>query len=260
MKTDLARMTWKEAAEAIPAAPVALLPVGSLEQNGPQCPLGTDTTVAEYFARRVAGATGSLALPAIGYGCSQAFEGFAGTIALAPETLARVVADVLRGARRQGLTHVLVVNNHGPNESAIEGAIREVRAAAGGRFAIVWPSQVLQQMASAAPPPGFAEARGHGGEPTTSVMLAIDPEAMRMDLAVPDRPRDLGAFQVEASMRARFGRYPLNLCVDIDQVSATGVTGDPRAASAAVGAPLLEALVAWGVELVREFRKLDAVP
>jgi creatinine amidohydrolase len=260
VKADLAGMTWVEAAEALPARPVALLPVGSLEQNGPQCPLGTDTAIAEHFARRVAEATGAVVLPSIGYGCSQAFQGFAGTIALAPETLGRVVADVLRGARRQGLDHVLVVNNHGPNESALEGAIRDVRAEAGGVFAIVWPSQVLQQIASAAARPGFAEARGHGGEPTTSVMLAIAPQAMRMDLAVPGRPRDLGAFQVEASMRARFRRYPLNLCVDIDQVSATGVTGDPRAASAEVGASLLEELVAWGIDLVRAFRALGAAP
>lgn len=260
MKGELARMTWKEAGEALAGRPVALLPVGSLEQNGPQCPLGTDTVIADHFARRVAEATESVVLPSIGYGCSQAFQGFAGTIALHPETLARVVADVLRGARRQGLDHVLVVNNHGPNESAIEGAIRDVRAEVGGVFAIVWPSQVLQQMASASPRSGFAEARGHGGEPTTSVLLAIDPDAMRMDFAVSDRPRDLGAFQVEASMRARFRKYPLNLCVDIDRVSSTGVTGDPRAATAAFGAPLFEQLVAWGIELVHEFRKLDPAP
>ena len=58
-------------------------------------------------------------------------------------------------------------------------------------------------------------------------------------------------------MRARFRTYPLNLCVDIDRVSSTGVTGDPRAATAAFGTTLLEQLVAWGIELVREFRKLD---
>jgi creatinine amidohydrolase len=260
MKTALARMTWKEAEEALRPRPVALLPVGSLEQNGPQCPLGTDTCIADHFARRVAEAAGGLLLPSIGYGCSQAFQGFAGTIALHPETLARVVGDVLRGMRRHGVEHVLVVNNHGPNEGAIEAAIRDVRAETGGVFAIVWPSQVLQQLATATPRPGFAEARGHGGEPMTSVMLAVDPDAVRMDLAVADRLRDLGAFQVEASMRARFRKYPLNLCVDIDQVSGTGVSGDPTGASAQWGASLLEELVAWGVELVREFRRIGAAP
>ena len=253
MKTELARMTWKEAEEALSTRPVALLPVGSLEQNGPQCPLATDTLVADHFARRVAEATGSLLLPPIGYGCSQAFQGFAGTISLHPETLARVVADVLGGLRRQGVEHVLVVNNHGPNEGAIEQAIRELRARSGGVFAIVWPGQVLQQMAAASLP-AFEQVRGHGGEPMTSVMLAIAPDAVRMDLAAAGRLSDLGAFQVEASMRARFRKHPLNLCVDIDQVSASGITGDPTGASAQRGAPLLEQLVAWGIELVRAFR------
>jgi creatinine amidohydrolase len=255
VKTELARMTWKEAEDVLRARPVALLPVGSLEQNGPQCPLGTDTVLAEFFARRVAEATGAVLLPPIAYGCSQAFQRFAGTIPLHPDTLGRLVADVLRGVRRHGVDHVLVVNNHGPNESTIEQAIRDARAEAGGVFGIVWPSQVLQQMA-AATRPGFEQVRGHGGEPTTSALLAIDPGAVRMDLAVADRPRDVGAFQVEASMRARFRKYPLNLCVDIDQVSPTGVTGDPRGASADWGGPLLEQLVAWGIELVREFRSV----
>ncbi len=257
MKSELARMTWKEAEDVVRAQPVALLPVGSLEQNGPQCPLGTDTFVAEFFARRVAEATGALCLPAIAYGCSQAFQGFAGTIPLHPDTLGRLVAEVLRGVRRHGVDHVLVVNNHGPNESAVEQAIRDVRAEAGGVFGIVWPSQVLQQMASATRP-GFERVRGHGGEPMTSAMLAIEPDAVRMDLAVADRLRDVGGFQIEASMRARFQKYPLNLCVDIDRVSATGVTGDPTGASADWGGPLLEQLIAWGITLVREFRSIAA--
>jgi creatinine amidohydrolase len=257
VKTDLARLTWKEAGEALGARPVALLPVGSLEQNGPQCPLGTDTILAGAFARRVAEATGALLLPAIPYGCSQAFHRFPGTLAIGPETLARLVADVLRSARGHGLDHVLVVNNHGPNEGAIEQAIREVRAAAGGVFAIVWPGQVLQQIAAASLP-GFDRLRGHGGEPMTSAVLAVDPGAVRMDLVVADRLRTLGAFDVEASMRARFRGYPLNLCVDIDQVSDTGVTGDATGASAERGALLLDRLVAWGTELVREFRALPA--
>jgi creatinine amidohydrolase len=259
MKLDLARMTWKEAEEVLAMRPVALLPLGSLEQNGPQCPLGTDTLIGDYFSRRVAEGAGAVLLPPIPYGCSQAFHAFPGTVPIHPETLARVVGDVLTGVRRHGVDHVLVVNNHGPNEAAVEQAIRDVREQVGGVFAIVWPSQVLQQIA-AAQIPGHAEMRGHGGEPMTSVMLAIAPDAVRMDLAVPGRLRDVGAFQVEASMRARFGKYPLNLCVDVDQVSESGVTGDARSASAARAAPLLEALVAWGIDLVREFRAIAPGP
>jgi creatinine amidohydrolase len=255
MKIDLARMTWKEAEAILATRPVALLPVGSLEQNGPHCPLGTDTLIGDYFSRRVAEGAGAVLLPAIPYGCSQAFHAFPGTVPIHPETLARVVADVLEGVRRHGVDHVLVVNSHGPNEGSLEQALRDVRARCGGVFAIVWPSQVLQQIA-AGQLPGFAEIRGHGGEPMTSVMLAIAPDAVRMDLAVPGRLRDLGAFQVEASMRARFRTYPLNLCVDVDQVSDSGVTGDARDASASRGAPLLETLVAWGIDLVREFRAI----
>ena len=38
----LAKMTTEQAAQAFRLDPVILLPVGSCEQHGPQCALGTD--------------------------------------------------------------------------------------------------------------------------------------------------------------------------------------------------------------------------
>jgi creatinine amidohydrolase len=256
VKTDLAEMTWPEARDRVTDRVVALLPVGSLEQNGPQCPLGTDTFLAEYFARRLAAATDALLLPTIRYGCSQAFQGFPGTIALHPDTLRRVAYDILRGALNQGIRRVLVVNNHGPNGAPLEAAVRDVRSEAGGVLAIVWPAEVLDEIGRRRDP-GNDEAGGHGGLRQTAAMLAIRPDAVRMDLAVAGRPDPAGPFEVESSTRARFRGYPVNLCLDMDRVSASGVSGDPTTARAEQAAPLLEELVRWGVELVHALQGLE---
>jgi creatinine amidohydrolase len=257
MKRELSRMTWTEARDVTSERVVAFLPIGSLEQNGPQNPLGTDMLLADFFARRVAAsAEAAVILPSIPYGCSQAFQGFPGTIAVRAQTLTCLVTDVLQGAVAQGIQRALIVNNHGPNEAPIEAAVRSVRAEHGGLFGIIWPAEVLQQMARDSDL--FSpNAGGHGGAVQTAAMLAISPDAVRMDLAVTDRPRNLGAFEIETSTRARFHGHRVNLCLDIQQVSESGVTGDPRAVRADQAMPLLERLVAWGLELVRAFQALQ---
>jgi len=256
MKTDLADMTWREVQERVRDRLVALLPVGSLEQNGPHCPLGTDTFLAEFFGRRVAATTGAVLLPAVGYGCSQAFRQFPGTVALRPATLSHITRDILRAVIGHGIRRVLIVNNHGPNAAPLEAAVRDVRAEAGGIFAIVWPADVLDEIAQRrAREPD--QAGGHGGLRQTAVMLAIRPDAVRMDLAVADRPSPVGAFDVETSTRARFHGYPVNLCLDIDRVSESGVTGDPNSARAEQATPILEELVDWGALLVQALRDLE---
>ena len=49
----LAKMTTEQAAQAFRLDPVILLPVGSCEQHGPQCALGTDFLIPDHLARQV---------------------------------------------------------------------------------------------------------------------------------------------------------------------------------------------------------------
>lgn len=50
----LDEMTWPEAKEALLAADVVLIPLGSNEQHGPGMTLSTDITLATAVASRVA--------------------------------------------------------------------------------------------------------------------------------------------------------------------------------------------------------------
>ena len=102
-KFNLEQMTWVDAQEAFKNNPVAILPIGTTEENGPACALGIDTIIARYFAEEVGRRTGSIVLPVLPYGCSLAFKGFPGTIWLSPETLKMVVSDICESFVHHGI-------------------------------------------------------------------------------------------------------------------------------------------------------------
>jgi creatinine amidohydrolase len=257
-KNDLSRMTWVEAKEALTQDPVVLLPVGTLEQNGPHCPLGTDTYIADYFSREVARHTDSLVMPAIPYGCSQAFDNFAGTVWLTSGTLQAVVRDIVGALAYHGCRRFMVVNNHGPNQYPAEQAVRDIMQVAKMRVISVWPSQVLHRLAAEM----YRDEQnllGHGGEPMTSVMMALRKEDVRTDL-IPDAEQKLspvGNLQVINSTQSSFRDQPIQFYLDVKEVSDTGQTGDARRASAQKGKVLLDQVIAWGIELVREFKRME---
>lgn len=252
---QLARLTWREVAEIVKDPPTVLLPVGSLEQNGSACPLGTDALVAEYFAQKLAERTDSLVAPPVCYGSSEPFRGFPGTVWLRPETITAVVRDILMGLADSGFTHILVVNNHGRNEPFIEAAVRAVRETKSIVVGHVWPFGLMSQMARGSDRYS-AEKAGHGGQPMVSIIKAVAPDDVRLEGAEPDHLSNWGDFAVQTSNKASFKGKPFGLYVDIASVSASGTTGDPRGASEEWGHQLLEAALDWVAEAVTAFRKL----
>jgi creatinine amidohydrolase len=255
-KIDLSRMSWAEVEEARDRESVVLIPIGTMENQGPQCPLGADYIVARYFATKVAEATNSVTVPGIPYGYSEGFRGFCGTIWLRPSTLHSVVKDVCTSLLEHGFHHLLIVNNHGPNEPPIEHALREVRRTHRALIPLIWPSQLYRHWV----PEVYGRTEGvigHGAEPVTSVMLFLAPDDVRLDLAVADTPRDFQGLRTQASNRATFCEVPVGLYLEVDEISTTGVRGNPLEADAAKGRALLQKAIEDGVSFVNHFREVD---
>lgn len=216
----LAPMAWPAVAEAAGGWLLAI-PIGSTEQHGPHLPLATDALVAETVADRLAGIRSDVVVaPALAYGASGEHAAFAGTLSIGTEALRGILVELVRSA--DAFAGSILVNCHGGNHAALAAAADQLREE--GRRVLAWS------------PNGTAIGRGaglpvdaHAGRSETSIMLAVWPEMVRMDLAQPGDPRPVGDL---LEIMQRDG---------VAGVSPTGVLGDPAGATAEEGEALLAA-------------------
>ena len=209
---DLGRSTWPDVPEG---GATLLVPLGATEQHGPHLPIDTDTRIATAWCRAAAERRdGVVVAPALPYGSSGEHDAFPGTLSIGTEVLTAVVVELVRSAIPPH-DRVVLVNGHGGNHSAVTAAV-EVARAEGRAVDAVWPRL-----------PGDA----HAGRTETSLMLAIDADSVRLDLAAPGTTtpiRDLMDDLVRDGVRPH---------------APTGVLGDPTGASAEEGERLLGLLV-----------------
>lgn len=215
---------------------VLLVPLGAHEQHGPHLPLDTDTRIAVEVCRRAASRLAWTVIgPTIAVSASDEHSGFAGTLSLGTETTAGVLGAVARSAvaNGTGCLGTVFVNSHGGNVDAI-------RLAAAG-----WSNDAVPAAAWSFPAPAGADL--HAGRLETSLMLAIEPAAVRPELARAGNLQSLD--EILPAMRAG----------GVAAVSPGGVLGDPAGADAAEGHVLLDAaaddLVVFAGNRLREWRR-----
>ncbi|MGH2779497.1 MAG: creatininase family protein, partial [Actinomycetota bacterium] len=68
MNESLYDLTSPDVRERLAQVPIAVLPIGSVEQHGPHLPCGTDTMAADLVARDLARRIGALHAPLCAYG------------------------------------------------------------------------------------------------------------------------------------------------------------------------------------------------
>ncbi len=153
--------------------------------------------------------------PAVAYGASGEHAGFAGTLVVGHDVLAALLVELVRSAR-PSFAGVVLVNAHGGNEQTLAA----VEAQCGPRVTrcCAWRA-------------GVRGGDAHAGRTETSLMLAIDPAAVRLDLAEPGCTEPIE--RLLPRLRAE----------GVRPVSSNGVLGDPSGASAEEGRALLESLV-----------------
>ncbi len=230
----------------------------------------TPTPGSPWPWRRGSGraARGVAVAPAVAYGASGEHAGFPGTLLVGHEVLAELLVELVRSARRS-FAGVVLVSAHGGNEEAL--AAGEPRCAADGDDVLVWrPSR----------PGGDA----HAGRTETSLMLAIDPGAVRMRAGrsrvhrAPRRsccpacaPKGCGRYRPTACWATPRVRAPRRAAALLDALVTdlvaaggrrTGPSGESRSPSSPVprGAsapPRVDALVAAGWQVVAVDRCAD---
>lgn len=255
-KTFFPLMTQVEAKEAAARGAVVLLPIGTVEGNGPVTPLGYDYLVAEAMARQVAERTGNLWMPAISYGVSEVLSAFPGTVFVRAELLSAQIESVVRSLIKHGFDRIVLVNNHIPNQQPAEDALRRVRKDTGVLCASLYPAQLARDLWKDLYV-GIESTIGHGSEPGTSLMLHLYPDAVRTDLAEPWPMKDFQGMEVISPFAVRHGESQVNMYLDLAEVSDVGGWADPTKASADRGAVLMGRMVDFAVSFIERFVTMD---
>jgi creatinine amidohydrolase len=213
---------------------IVILPVASLEQHGPHLPVEVDSVLGEAVALRTAGKlvardVPALVLPVVWTGLSEHHMSFGGTVTLDVPGFGAIIEGVARSVQRHGFKRLVLLNAHGGNENALRTITDELTPRLG--IPIV---QLTYWYAAALAIAKILESQGalmHACEAETSMMMVLRPDLVAKDRIppalssnVPDMPGGVYRWRTIGSR------------------SATGVVGDPAAATADKGERLLAAI------------------
>lgn len=198
-------LTWPEAKQRLDAGAVVVVPIGAASKaHGAHLPLKTDALTARALGQKLIERLPVVAAPVVGFGYYPAFTSFAGSQHLTADTFKALMREIIASLTAHGAKRIALINTGVSTEKPLD----EIGAETG---ALVLHMRLMGQAAE-----GLIERKdgGHADERETSVVLALDPRAVRMDKLLAAQP---------------FER--------------SGATGDPSRATALKGERLLAARI-----------------
>lgn len=257
-KSALKDMTFTEFRDRLPEKPVILLPFGSQEQQGPHAPMG-DFMLTEALSLRIAEASGAIAAPTVPFGYADFFRTIPGGIQLRSTTFSAVVEDAIVAFLDHGIEHLLILNGHTTNAPLIDHTVRRIRSERGVSVASInlWqsiPDTLWKELYG----PSVSAARGHGGDPVTSVYMHLFPDLLRPDHARPSVRSKAFGLPTGGVSNVQFEGMSIQIPLNCDEVNPDGMMGgDPSLASAEIGKRLVDHLVGFCARFVDHMRRCD---
>jgi creatinine amidohydrolase len=222
-----------------------LFACGAVEQHGPHLPLFMDAEHGTRLAVEVARRLGqTLVAPTIRAGCSEHHMAFSGTISLRPETFESIVTDYVSSLSRHGFERILILPTHGGNFAPLVEMSGRLQEAAGESAVVIysdlngllqlWRDETEAEL-------GLGDRiGGHADVGETSIMLAIQPELVRLDLAAEGFRAELSGDVLERIIQD-----------GLDSVTPNGILGDARGATEALGVRLIDSFSTVVVDYFR---------
>jgi creatinine amidohydrolase len=248
----LETLTWPEAKRRLEDDAVVVVPIGAAaKEHGHHLPLNTDYLVARALAEGVAAALPVVIAPIVCFGYYPAFTAYPGSQHLRAETFIALVTDILCKLIADGAKRIVLINTGVSTEAPLQIAARAILETTGVRIA----TADIRRLGLAARRDERQKLGGHADELETAMILAIAPESVRLDRAVPDYGHMLDEPKTVFARPVRFSPDPASG----PDFSATGARGDPSLADAALGR---RALAEMTRELIEGIRALypDVVP
>jgi creatinine amidohydrolase len=236
---QLDELTWTEVRDALRAGTTTvIIPVGGSEQNGPHMALGKHNVRAGALASRIATKLGNtLVAPVVAY----VPEGqvspplghmrFPGTISVPQDAFAAVLAGAARSLRQHGFVDIVLIGDSGNYQNVLKDVAQRLNrewaaTPARAHYVAAYYHAASDEFAQALRSRGISDQQigTHAGLADTSLLLAIDASRVRGD-------------QMRATAAAG---------------AESGVAGDPRQASAALGQLGVDLVIDRTVAAIRQ--------
>jgi creatinine amidohydrolase len=245
------------------ARTIAVLPVAATEQHGPHLSLSVDTVLVDGVVKaalpHLAAELKVLVLPTQAVGLSPEHARFPGTLTLKTETILRLWTDIGESVAAAGFKKLVLFNAHGGNVSVMDLVARDLRARLDMLvYSVSWFNLPLLDAQGQDVNALFsAEERRfgiHAGDIETSMMLALAPQRVEMDLA-----RNFASTsQVRAQQFDILGNgTSAKLGWQIQDYNPAGAVGNAGAATPDKGRAVVNAA---GRALARLLAQVDALP
>lgn len=227
-------MTRDEFASAIRHNPIIILPVGSMEEHGNHLPLGSDTFEIDFVIDRLASKLNAIILPTLNYGNCGSTYNFPGTISISFDNLRAFIIDILSEVIRHGGKRILVISGHAGSNHMVAlrmAAENVVKAHPKIKMMVMSDYDLVPEYKGG----NIPNWDGHAGKAETSRMLNIRPDISKKGTVATKAKRK--AFVVMPNPESMF---------------PTGISGDPRHASAELGKKIDDFVLKRLIRLIDE--------
>ena len=249
-------LRWTEFS-ALPPATVAILPVAAIEQHGPHLPLSVDATInagiLDRALRLLPEDVPAYALPMQPVGLSVEHLRFPGTLSGSAESLIAHWTEIGVSVARAGVRKLVILNSHGGQPQLVDIVCRRLRVQE-AMFAVSCLAGRLGRPAEVELSADEQQHGIHGGLVETSMMLALRPDLVRMDLARDFRSAWI-ARQADFTMLQPEGAIGFGW--QTQDLHPAGALGDAAQATAALGEILLAHAADRFAALLQEVHRLD---
>ena len=231
-------LTWTELRDAVAAGKtIAIVPVGGVEQSGPQIALGKHDVRGRVLAERIARTLGdALVAPTVSYVPEGTIDPptqhmkFPGTLTIPSDVFRKTVASIGASLRHAGFRTIVLLGEHGGCQGDLAAVADHLNhewagSPARARFIPDYYRASTSEFGALLAAHGYTnqEIGTHAGAADTSLAMAADPQLVR----------------------------PGVLAAGTGLDAAHGVYGDPRRSSAALGQLGLDAIVRRTVAAIR---------
>jgi creatinine amidohydrolase len=180
---------------------VCVVPIGCLEMHGQHLPVGTDAQTVRYIAEEASRIERVCVFPTIYFGDVSGLKMWKGSIIFSLELLQNMLTELCAEIARNGFKKILILNGHGGNVALLKNFLRSTDHEKKD-YTVMFRNEyqfnyttLVKELDAGVKYPELCESDieylrefvrekktgGHACLNETSIMLKINPEAVRMD-------------------------------------------------------------------------------